>query len=241
MTKALLMSSSRVGQMGYLEHAGDQIHSLLKRKKMKIVFIPFAAVSFSFDYFEQLVKPVFIKLGYDLVSIHKFADMKDTIKSAEAIAVGGGNTFALLKRLYDAEILELIKSRVQNDGVPYIGWSAGSNIANPTICTTNDMPIVQPPSFKALNLIPFQMNPHFIPGKPAGHNGESREERLQEFVSINQEQQQVIAIREGTALLIKNDVGHLLGDSALWFKDSKTIETIDAGQDFELSMIKGGE
>ena len=235
---ALLMSSSRMGSMGYLEHADEQIHAILKKRPLKVLFVPFAGVSFSFDAYDAMVRPVFERLGYEFTSIHQEGDPREAVRNADAIAVGGGNTFALLKRMYDAGIVDLIKDRVENDNVPYMGWSAGTNVATATIRTTNDMPIVQPPSFNGIGLTHFQINPHFIPGKPAGHNGESREERLQEFLTINKGEH-VVAIKEGTALLITGDKGRLLGEDALWFKDPATIDTIKAGEEFELSMIKG--
>ena len=238
MKNALLMSSSRMGSMGYLEHADEQIHTILKQRPLKVLFVPFAGVSFSFDAYDAMVRPVFERLGYEFTSIHQEGDPREAVRKADAIAVGGGNTFALLKRMYDAGIVDLIKQRVENDDVPYIGWSAGTNVATATIRTTNDMPIVQPPSFNGIGLTHFQINPHFISGKPVGHNGESREERLQEFLTINAGEQ-VVAIKEGTALLVTGDKGRLLGEDALWFKDPATVDSIKAGEEFNLSMIKG--
>ncbi|WP_353243046.1 dipeptidase PepE [Providencia sp.] len=239
MTKALLMSSSRMGNMNYLEHANEQIHRLLQHKEQEILFIPYAAVTFSFDDFDAIVQPVFNALGYNLKSIHRFNDPVAAVKNAQAIAIGGGNTFALLKRLYDAKIVELISQRVKHENTPYMGWSAGSNVATPSIRTTNDMPIVQPPSFHALNIAPFQINPHFISGKPVGHNGESREERLNEFLTINPNEE-LIALYEGTALFIENEQGTILGDqNALWMRGPNKIEEISANQPFRLDMIKG--
>lgn len=161
------------------------------------------------------------------------------VKNAKAIAVGGGNTFALLNRLYQSNIVELISQRVNDGELPYVGWSAGSNVATPTIRTTNDMPVVQPPSFNALNIAPFQMNPHFISGKPVGHNGESREERLNEFLSINAGEE-LLALYEGSALYIENQQGRILGEKeGLWFRAPNQIDNIAPNQPFELSMIKG--
>lgn len=239
MTQALLMSSSRMGSLNYLEHAHEQIHRLLQHKKQEVLFIPYAAVSFSFDDFEKIVQPVFELLGYGLKSIHHFSDPIASVKQAQAIAVGGGNTFALLKRLYDAQLVDLISRRVKQNELPYMGWSAGSNIVTPSIRTTNDMPIVQPKSFSALNLVPFQINPHFISGKPVGHNGESREERLNEFLTINPNEE-LLALYEGSALLIEDDQGTILGDKhALWFRTPNQIDEIQANKSFALNMIKG--
>ena len=122
--------------LGYLEHAGEQIHTLLQREPRKVLFVPFAGVTFSFDTYEGMVKPVFEKLGYALESIHHSADPLRAVQEAEAIAVGGGNTFALLKRMYDAGIVEAIRAKVRA-GTPYVGWSAGSNVACVSGCSTS--------------------------------------------------------------------------------------------------------
>jgi dipeptidase E len=238
-THLLLMSSSRNGTQDYLAHAGDQVHALLKKQGQRALFIPYAGgITFSFDEYEQRVQPAFQRLGYALESIHHHADPVAAVKQAECIVIGGGNTFALLRRLYEANIVDAIRAAVRA-GTPYIGWSAGSNVACPTIRTTNDMPIVQPPTLDALNLVPFQINPHFIGGKPAGHNGESREERLAEFLAINAPEE-VLALPEGTALLCDGSKGQIIGDAAaMHFRDKGHITEIAPGQRFELSAIKG--
>ncbi len=239
MKKALLMSSSRQGNLGYLEHATDQIHTILEKKGQTVLFIPFAGVTFSYDEYESRVKPVFEGLGYSFTSLHHYQDPVATIMQAEVIAIGGGNTWALLRRMYDAGILKAIQERV-NAGIPYIGWSAGSNVACPTIRTTNDMPIIEPPSFRALSLVPFQINPHFISGKPAGHNGESREERLEEFLTINPSEN-MLALPEGSALFVEGEQARILGKlDGLHFKQKNTVEKLAVGQSFSLnSIIKG--
>ena len=152
----------------------------------------------------------FAAMGYGLESVHDASDPHLAVRSAEAIAVGGGNTFHLLRGLYGAELLEAIRARV-SDGAPYIGWSAGSNVACPTIKTTNDMPIVEPPSFRALDLVPFQINPHYTDEQPTGHAGETRDERLAEFVEAN-EGIYVVGLREGTMLRIEDASISLLGE-----------------------------
>ncbi|SAL00181.1 peptidase E [Caballeronia arationis] len=236
--RILLMSSSRKDQLGYLEHATAQIHTLLKHEPRKVLFVPFAGVTFSFDSYEDIVKPVFQRLGYELESIHRSAGPIAAIEQAEAIAVGGGNTFALLKRMYDAGVVDAIRAKVAA-GTPYVGWSAGSNVACPTIRTTNDMPIVQPPTLRALGLVPFQINPHFISGKPAGHNGESREERLAGFLEINAPEQ-VFALPEGSALLSDGVNGTVLGErGALHFSSSSSIANLSENETFALTRITG--
>jgi dipeptidase E len=236
--RILLMSSSRKDQLGYLEHAGEQIHVLLKHEPRRVLFVPFAAVTFSFDSYEDLVKPAFDRLGYALESIHRSDDPLVAIEQAEAIAIGGGNTFALLKRLYDADIVDAIRAKVVA-GTPYVGWSAGSNVASPTIRTTNDMPVVQPPTLRALGLVPFQVNPHFISGKPVGHNGESREERLAEFLAINAPEQ-LLALPEGSALYSDGTHGTVLGERhAVHFLGDGQVETLREHEIFPLTRIKG--
>jgi dipeptidase E len=236
--RILLMSSSRKDSLGYLEHAGEQIHAVLRREKKRIAFVPYAGVTFSYDTYEGIVKPVFEQLGYELEAVHRSDNPRAAIERADAVAVGGGNTFALLKRMYEADLVEAIRAKVLA-GTPYIGWSAGSNVACPTIRTTNDMPIVQPPTLKALALVPFQINPHFISGKPAGHNGESREERLAEFLDINAPEQ-VFALPEGSALLSNGTEGTVLGErGALHFVNKNTVTKIAENETFALSHIRG--
>jgi dipeptidase E len=237
--RILLMSSSRKDNLRYLEHASEHIHAVLRREKRRVVFVPYAGVTFSFDTYEGIVKPVFENLGYELEAIHSSPDPHKAVEQADAIAVGGGNTFALLKRMYDAGIVDVIREKVKS-GTPYIGWSAGSNVACPTIRTTNDMPIVQPPTLRALGLVPFQINPHFISGNPMGHpNGESREERLAEFLEINVPEQ-VFALPEGSALLSDGVIGTVLGErGALHFVDTTTTVSIASNESFPLARIRG--
>ena len=150
-------------------------------------------------------------MGYVLDSIHTASDPRQAVNDAEAIFIGGGNTFRLLKALYDNDVLRLIASRV-TAGMPYIGTSAGSNVAGPTIRTTNDMPIVQPPSFEALGLVPFQINPHFLDADPSStHMGETREERILQFLEENDTP--VAGLREGAMVLAENGSCLLKGSS----------------------------
>lgn len=241
MTRALLMSSSRKDSLGYLEHASDQLQTVLDGSSRKVLFIPYAAVSFSYDSYETLAGAPFAALDAELTAIHRYDDPVAAVRDAEIIAVGGGNSFALLSRLYGNGLVDEIRSQVTEHGKRYIGWSAGTNVATPSIRTTNDMPIVEPPSFAAIGLAPFQINPHFIPGKPQGHNGESREERLAEFTTINPGEQ-VLALIEGSALYITGDDGTVLGESnALVFTDGSTdsVRTIAPNTPFKLNEITG--
>lgn len=198
----LLLSSSKVDNTNYLEHASAYIKQHLGAIK-EVLFIPYAGISIDFDSYEKKVNDAFLLQGYAIKSIHHFDNPKKAIEQAQAIAVGGGNTFCLLKSLYENDLIEIIRTKI-TEGVPYIGWSAGSNITAPSIKTTNDMPIVQPLSFDALTLVPFQINPHYIDVSPTGHHGETREMRINEFLAVNQEQT-VIGLPEGTALKLTND------------------------------------
>jgi dipeptidase E len=139
-------------------------------------------------------------MGYHLESIHQ---KPQVIEEVDAIVVGGGNTFQLLKVLQERDLMEPIRQRVMKDNIPYVGWSAGANIVCPTIGTTNDMPITEPQSFKALGLVPFQINPHYLDASVDGHFGETREERILEFLEINRKVH-VVGLREGTMLTIVN-------------------------------------
>lgn len=164
----------------------------------EVLFIPYAAVTISFDYYEKVVAEAFARFGYTLKSIHHEADPVAAIEKATVIVTGGGNTFALVSRLYENKVLEPIKKKVSG-GTPYIGWSAGANIACPTMMTTNDMPIVQPLSFNTLGLVPFQLNPHYTEYQQPGHGGETRRQRLEEFLVLNPHCK-VIGLPEGMLL-----------------------------------------
>jgi dipeptidase E len=214
--RLLLLSNSTTQGYGYLEHSFDEIKNFFGTKIKKIAFIPYAGVTISWDDYTAKVSNVFKNLGYEIISVHS-GDPDEIIENCDGIAVGGGNTFNLLKTIYDNGLQDLIISKV-NDGMPYIGWSAGSNLACPTIRTTNDMPIVEPPSFSAFDLIPFQINPHYLDSHPDGHHGETREQRILEFLEANKDIY-VVGLREGSILKYENNTLQLLGNkSARIFK-----------------------
>lgn len=217
--RLLLLSNSKNPDQGYLEHAESTIKDFLGNIS-RVLFVPFAGVRITYDQYTDTVRARFEQMGYALDSIHRYDSFKDAVKDAEAIAVGGGNTFSLLKGLYEADIISAIQERVIN-GMPYIGWSAGSNVACPTIKTTNDMPITEPPGFAALNLVPFQINPHYTDYHLPGHQGETRDERLAEFVKINPKIY-VVGLREGSMLRIESGQLKLLsGKSAKVFLNGR--------------------
>jgi dipeptidase E len=208
--RLLLLSNSKNFGQGYLEHAESAIKTFLGARVDKVLFVPFAAVRISYDDFTATVRARFAELGYGLESVHASSDGRAAVETAKAIVVGGGNTFHLLTRLYDTGLLEAIRSRART-GTPYVGWSAGANIAGLTIKTTNDMPIVAPPSFDALGLVPFQINPHYTDQALPNHSGETRAERLLEFIAANPGVR-VVGLREGSILKIEGSSLELLGE-----------------------------
>ncbi len=207
--RLLLISNSTNPGEKYLGYSGEYIKAFLGKNPVKALFIPYAAVTFSYDEYEGKVSERFRELGHEIKSIHRFTDPVSAVKMASAIIVGGGNTWNLLKIIRDNNLVDAIREKVTG-GTPYIGWSAGSNVACPTIKTTNDMPVVEPDSFSALNLIPFQINPHFTDLSLSGHAGETREQRIEEFIEANPGIY-VAGLRESTMLLRENETLSLVG------------------------------
>jgi dipeptidase E len=207
--RLLLISNSTNPGEPYLDYPKNNIKSFLGNKPVKALFIPYAAVTFSFDIYEEKVSERFREIGHEIVSIHRFSDPIAAVKEASAIVVGGGNTWKLLKMIRDNKLIEIVRQKVDS-GTPYIGWSAGSNMACPTIRTTNDMPVVEPDSFSAFNLIPFQINPHYLDANPVGHAGETREQRIEEFIEANSDIY-VAGLREGCMLLREDTNLKLIG------------------------------
>jgi dipeptidase E len=210
--RLLLLSNSRNHGQEYLEHAAHSIRRFLGDSVKTVAFVPYAGVTVSFDQYAGVVRERFGPWGYDIESVHE-SDARGTVERADAVVVGGGNTFHLLKQMYENGLLDVVRGRV-NDGIPYVGWSAGSNLACPTIRTTNDMPIVEPPSFDAINLIPFQINPHYLDQHPEGHAGETREQRILEFIEANPDMF-VVGLREGSILRLEDSSLDLLGNKPM--------------------------
>ena len=210
--RLLLISNSTNAGEEYLQHPLTAIGDFLKGVK-KVLFIPYAAVTYSFDEYEKKVQKRFDELGIEVDSLHHHRDAKEAVRNAEAFVVGGGNTFRLLKMIQQLDIIEVLRYKVL-DGAPYVGWSAGSNVASPTICTTNDMPIVEPDSFSAFNLIRFQINPHYLDANPSGHAGETREQRINEFIALDPFSY-VAGLREGSILKVEDGDISLLGNKSL--------------------------
>jgi len=208
--KLLLFSNSTNAGEDYMAYTLPHISSFLGGTTKKALFIPFAGFSLGFDSYYTLVKDRLEKISVKINPLHTLKDKKKAIQDAEIIIVGGGNTFYLLKSLQDADLLHEVSDAVKK-GCLYIGWSAGANLACPTICTTNDMPVVQPVNLNALALIPFQINPHFTDFHPPGHAGETRETRLNEYILVNRNTY-VAGLREGTLFRVADDQINLAGN-----------------------------
>jgi dipeptidase E len=206
--RILLISNSTLYGRGYLDHVEEEIESFLGAAKT-VLFVPFAL--YDRDAYAAQAGARFEAMGYTLESVHSIENPLPAIQQADAIFVGGGNTFRLLKALQDLNLLEPIRRKVKS-GAAYIGSSAGSNVAGPTIKTTKDMPIVQPRSFDSLGLVPFQISPHYLDPNPnSTHMGETQEERILQFLEENETP--VVGIREGAWLLIENGGVTLKGDA----------------------------
>ncbi|MEM7784874.1 MAG: dipeptidase PepE [Planctomycetota bacterium] len=232
MKKLLLISSSRVHGTEFLEHCQVDIAEHFAGLD-RILFVPYALKDM--DSYEKLVAQALEPIKLRVESIHKFADPVQAVETCQGIFVGGGNTFRLLKTVYDQQLLPVIRSKVLGGQVRYMGSSAGTNLACPTIRTSNDMPIVQPPSFEALDLVPFQINPHFIDADPnSTHQGETREQRLTEFHEENDTS--VLGLREGSWIRVHGDRYQLCGASGMkLFRKNRPSEEFAAG---DISHLK---
>lgn len=207
MRKLLLISSSRTHQTDFLDHCEAAIVERLANVQ-RVMFVPYAL--FDRDAYAELARARFARMGVRLDSLHTSTNPAAELVAADALFVGGGNSFRLLQHLYEYDVLEIIRQRVAA-GMIYMGSSAGTNMACPTIRTTNDMPIVEPPSLDALGLVPFQINPHYLDSDPTStHQGETREQRLQEYLEENATP--VVALREGSWLVVDDD-DYMLGGS----------------------------
>lgn len=207
-----MLSNSTNPGSAYLNHALDWFSHFLKGRR-RILFIPFAGVTISWDEYTQKVASALQSLEVEVQGIHMLSDPVTALSDYEVIMVGGGNTFVLLKELQNRSLITAMRQSVLN-GTPYIGWSAGSNIASPAIFTTNDMPVVQPESFDALHLLPFQLNPHYTEEVLPNFHGETRLQRIQEFLVLHP-YQVVLGLPEGSALkILNNDIQLLNGPVA---------------------------
>jgi dipeptidase E len=232
--RLLLISNSTNPGEPYLDYPKNNIKEFLGTKPVKALFIPYAAVTFSYDLYEEKVSERFREIGHDIISIHHFDDQGDAVKKASVIVVGGGNTWKLLKLIQENNLIDIVRQKVLA-GTPFIGWSAGSNVACPTIRTTNDMPVTEPDSFTAFNLLPFQINPHYLDANPAGHAGETREQRIEEFIEINPGIF-VAGLREGTMLVLENEKLSLIGQRKVRIFKKGDVP-VELGREDDLSFL----
>lgn len=212
--RLLLLSNSTNFGAPYLQHGAPVIGDFLAPEK-EVLFIPYAGITIAYDEYEQKVSEALMPFGIEVKSIHRFDNPIKAVQEAKGIVIGGGNTFRLLKLLQVQQLIEPIQKAIK-DGIPYIGWSAGSNVAGISIKTTNDMPVEQPLTFTALQFAPFQLNPHFTNDILPNHNGETRIQRLTEFAVLNPEVP-VIGLREGTWITLDNEQWNYFGESDYLF------------------------
>ncbi|NRD23170.1 dipeptidase PepE [Winogradskyella litoriviva] len=235
MKSIIIASTSTIHGSGYLEYLLDELENHFKSVN-EILFIPYARPGgISHDAYTEIASKAFKRIEKTVKGIHEFDNAENAIKNAEGIFVGGGNTFVLVSQLYKNKALAPIKTAVTN-GIPYLGTSAGSNICGLTMNTTNDMPIMYPPSFKTLGLVPFNINPHYLdPIVESKHMGETRETRIKEFHAFNN--QPVIGLREGSWIAVENDLLTLKGTlEARIFECGKTPYEIETNSD--LAFLK---
>lgn len=233
--RLLLISNSASPGEKYLERPAEDIASFFGDAKDDVVLIPYAAVTYSFDEYVDKVNKALGHLGVHVRGVHQSSDPKEAIRSAKGIFVGGGNTWQLLNMMQEQGLVEVIREEVMA-GKPYAGWSAGSNVACPTIMTTNDMPIVQPRSMNALNLVPFQINPHYLDAHPSDHGGETREVRILEFITANPDTY-VAGLREGCRFMVEGERMTLRGEKSVrLFKQGEDIREITKDEDFSFLL-----
>lgn len=234
MRRLLLVSNSTLHGSGYLDHCQENISDFFGKSVSRVLFVPYAL--HDRDGYTRTARNKFKSLGYEVDGIHEAADPVEAVRKAEAIFIGGGNTFRLLKSLYDHQVLSEIKRRVLQDGVPYMGSSAGTNVATVSISTTNDMPIVYPPSFSAMGLVPFNINPHYLDPDPnSRHMGETREQRISQY--HEEVDTCVLALREGCMLLVEGNKATLLGSTnARLFNRGRSCVEFSPGSDLSFLM-----
>ncbi|KAH8293340.1 hypothetical protein KR018_007671 [Drosophila ironensis] len=233
----LLLSSSRLHGSGYLEHARGQLDDLFKGANVEtVLFVPYALRDH--DKYTATIRNALKPWGYSVEGLHTKPDRAKALQEAQAIFVGGGNTFVLLRTLYELNLLEPIRELVLQGGVPYVGSSAGTNVATRSIHTTNDMPVAYPPSFEALSLVPFNINPHYLdPDVGSEHKGETRDERLEEFVAYHK--LPVLGLREGTSVRVEGEKATLLGHrKAKLFKADGGTEELEPQSDLSFLLKK---
>jgi dipeptidase E len=236
MRRLLLLSNSTNHGQAYLDHAMPEVRALLVGVK-RLLFVPFALHDRA--AYAAKARARFVPEGIEVEALTADESGRRAVQSAEAVFVGGGNTFRVLETLQDAALLEPLRARARA-GLPYLGASAGINIACPTIKTTNDMPIVQPARFEALGLVPFQINPHYLDADPESrHMGETREDRIREFLEENDVA--VVGLREGGWLRIEDADGQIGGAAgARVFRRGRAPEELAPGASLEALLSVAG-
>lgn len=235
--KILALSSSKVGNSVYLEPAVPLIKKIIGDSSLTIAFIPFAAVNLSYTDYAEKVEAAFQHLTYNIITAEQ-NNAYEVIANADVIMVGGGNSFKLLHDIYKLKLADLIKEKV-NNGAPYIGWSAGSNLTSPGIYTSNDMPIIEPESLKAFGFFSFQLNPHYYNYVAAGFNGETRDQRLEEFMQLDKDAK-VLGLPEGTAIKLENEKLEFLGSAnavLFFYDDNKNLVKKEISPNQDISFL----
>jgi dipeptidase E len=233
MARLLLISNSTLHGGGYLDHVQAEIRNFVKAPAT-LAFVPFAL--YDRRQYASQARERFAQMGYDLISVHDISNPRRAIAEADAVFIGGGNTFRLLKGLYEWNLLATIRQAV-NAGIPYIGSSAGSIVACPSLKTTKDMPVVQPPSFDALGLVDFQISPHYLDPDPAStHMGETQEQRILQFLEENEEP--VVGLREGGFLHVEGRAITLKGTvGARLFRRAQQPLEVPVGTELENLLV----
>jgi len=233
----LLLSNSQSEGLPYLGWALPHLRAFFAAVPVRrVLFVPYAGVTVGPDDYLARVAPAFAQLGIAVEGVHASADPVAAVMRAEAVVIGGGSTWKLLRDVRGARLLQAIRERAIA-GMPYAGWSAGANLACPTIMTTNDMPICDPGGFDALGLVPFQINPHYLHGNPPGFKGETREERIREFGALHP-RVWVAGLRECTGFRLDGERLSLFGDGASCrvFRHGREPAEIAPGDDVQFLM-----
>lgn len=222
----LLLSNSTLPGEPFFQWPRAYVAAFLQERR-RVAFVPFAAPEEQQDAYVEKVSAVFAEMGVGIVGLHREADPVKALDQVDAVAVGGGNSFLLLRQLFRTGLVRAISERVRK-GLPYLGWSAGANVACPSIMTTNDMPIVEPPTMRAMHLVPFQINPHFTEDTIPGHGGESREQRIGEFLALNPAMP-VVGLREGSLLKVEGHAMTLAGRDMKIFRAGQDAQVVADG------------
>jgi len=232
--RILLISSSTCHPTGYLDHAEPEIRDFLGATR-RVLFFPWALRNC--DAYAAKVRERLGRMDFEVESAHDAPDPVRAVEDAQAVFVGGGNTFRLLKKMYELDLLVPLRRRVW-EGMPYVGSSAGSNVACATIRSTNDMPILEPPSLAALAIVPFNLNPHYLDPDPTStHKGETREERIAQFHEEND--QAVVGLREGAMLRIEGETVSLRGIArARLFRKGEPAAEFDSGDRLDFLLVQ---